>query len=269
MKRKGFTLIELSIVLLIVGLLIGGIISGKSLIINGKVRATIRDLNFYKSIINTFYDTYGYFPGDLPNASSYWSGASNGTGNRTIACSDTTPPPLPALPLPPAPCDFAWQHLYYADLMGGPLSGCNSGPVLPVSQKNISISEAAIAGAIIAYTNNLVIWQTLQTYLGTGVASLTSRYGISGVFIGGAYVAPVEQIYQIDMRMDDGIPSTGKILATSCINGACNCVTQTNYSTTINPATYTGNSVYNLKCTQTGVYVATRMPFLDYLAIGL
>ena len=258
MKRKGFTLIELSIVLLIVGLLIGGIISGKGLIINGKVRATIRDLNFYKSIINTFYDTYGYFPGDLPNASSYWSAASNGTGSRTIVCSTNTDP-----------CNLAWQHLYYADLMGGPLSGSNSGPILPVSQKNISISEGVIAAHIIAYTNNLVIWQTLQTYLGTSTASLTSRYGTSGVFIGGAYVAPIEQIYQIDLRMDDGIPSTGKILATSCIDGACSCITQTDYTTTINPASYIGNSVYNLKCTQTGVYVATRMPFLDYLAIGL
>ena len=66
--KKSFTLVELSIVLSILGILISGLLAGKKLIANSEVAATIKQIEIYRKAINTFYQTYGYLPGDFPNA---------------------------------------------------------------------------------------------------------------------------------------------------------------------------------------------------------
>ncbi len=66
--KKSFTLVELSIVLSILGILISGLLAGKKLITNSEVAATIKQIEIYRKAINTFYQTYGYLPGDFPNA---------------------------------------------------------------------------------------------------------------------------------------------------------------------------------------------------------
>ena len=66
--KRSFTLVELSIVLSILGILISGLLAGKKLIANSEVAATIKQIEIYRKAINTFYQTYGYLPGDFPNA---------------------------------------------------------------------------------------------------------------------------------------------------------------------------------------------------------
>jgi len=69
----GFTLIELSIVLVIIGLIVGGILVGQDLIRAAGVRAQITQIEKYHTAVNTFYGKYGYLPGDIPDpaASSF------------------------------------------------------------------------------------------------------------------------------------------------------------------------------------------------------
>ncbi len=64
MQRKGFTLVELSIVLVIVGLLIGGVLKGKAMIENAKIKKLKSDIDGLVSMMNTFQDKYGVIPGD-------------------------------------------------------------------------------------------------------------------------------------------------------------------------------------------------------------
>jgi prepilin-type N-terminal cleavage/methylation domain-containing protein len=65
--QKGFTLVELAIVMIVIGLLIGGIFSGLRLIENAQISKTIQDLKSIESAALTFRDTYGRLPGDLRN----------------------------------------------------------------------------------------------------------------------------------------------------------------------------------------------------------
>ncbi len=79
-EQTGFTLIELSIVLVIIGLIIGGVLVGQDLINAAGVRAQISQIDKYNAAVNTFQGKYGYLPGDIPDpvASQYGFGARGG-----------------------------------------------------------------------------------------------------------------------------------------------------------------------------------------------
>ena len=91
---RAFTLIELSIVLVVIGLIIGGILVGRDLIKAAEVRATITQLEKFQTAVATFKDKFGALPGDVqPNqvaqfgftAGAARSGAAgNGDGNGEI-----------------------------------------------------------------------------------------------------------------------------------------------------------------------------------------
>jgi prepilin-type N-terminal cleavage/methylation domain-containing protein len=66
-QNQGFTLIELSIVLVIIGLIVGGVLVGQNLIAAAAVRAQISQIEKYQTAANAFRGKYGYLPGDIPN----------------------------------------------------------------------------------------------------------------------------------------------------------------------------------------------------------
>jgi prepilin-type N-terminal cleavage/methylation domain-containing protein len=87
----GFTLIELSIVLVIIGLIVGGVLVGQNLISSAAVRATISQIEKYQTAANTFRGKFGYLPGDIPNPNAGQFGfqargqfAGEGDGNGII-----------------------------------------------------------------------------------------------------------------------------------------------------------------------------------------
>jgi prepilin-type N-terminal cleavage/methylation domain-containing protein len=65
--KSGFTLIEMSIVLVIIGLIVGGVLVGQSLISAAAMRAQISQIEKYNQAANTFFGKYGYLPGDIPS----------------------------------------------------------------------------------------------------------------------------------------------------------------------------------------------------------
>ena len=66
-KTRGFTLVELAIVLVIIGIILGAILKGQELINNAKVKRLQNDLRGLESAIWTFYDRTGRMPGDCDN----------------------------------------------------------------------------------------------------------------------------------------------------------------------------------------------------------
>lgn len=75
-QRSGFTLVELSIVLVVIGLLIGGILVGQSLIDSAKLNSTVRQIGQFDAGVMAFKAKYNYLPGDAP--------AFGGNGNGAI-----------------------------------------------------------------------------------------------------------------------------------------------------------------------------------------
>lgn len=74
-NRHAFSLVELSIVLVIIGLLIGGVLAGQSLIRAAELRSLVTDVNNFTSAVQNFRDQYKALPGDMLNATNYWGAA--------------------------------------------------------------------------------------------------------------------------------------------------------------------------------------------------
>src|SRR3954468_10609989 len=70
MRQRGFTLIEMSIVLVIIGLIVGGILKGQELIDSARQKNLISQIDGVKAGVTTFVDRYKALPGDFSRAST-------------------------------------------------------------------------------------------------------------------------------------------------------------------------------------------------------
>jgi prepilin-type N-terminal cleavage/methylation domain-containing protein len=84
--RQGFSLVELSIVLIILGLMTGGILAGKSLIQAAAVRSVMNSVNEYRVAYFTYKLKYHCVPGDCTNTSLFFPGMLDGDGDGLISC---------------------------------------------------------------------------------------------------------------------------------------------------------------------------------------
>lgn len=110
MKRnqKGFTLVEIAIVLVIIGLLIGGVLKGQAMIQNAKVKRVVKSADEVRAAFYTFYDKFGAYPGDENLAASPPSDTNDGNGNGLISAAE-------------AP--FVFQDLVLAGIIDGTFDG--------------------------------------------------------------------------------------------------------------------------------------------------
>ena len=110
--QSGFTLIEIAIVLVIIGLLLGGILKGQELITQGRIRNVSNDFQSMTAAINLYQDRYRALPGDDVGANTRWSSTTAGNGNGVIAGDYNTTTSTDESRL-------FWQHLRLAGLVGG------------------------------------------------------------------------------------------------------------------------------------------------------
>jgi|JI6StandDraft_1071083.scaffolds.fasta_scaffold250367_1 prepilin-type N-terminal cleavage/methylation domain-containing protein len=85
-RNRGFTLVEIAIVLVIIGLILGGILNAQSVIRNAQTKDSIKALTDMSTAARQFNDRYGMWPGDYTNAVASLPGLScaNGNGNGQI-----------------------------------------------------------------------------------------------------------------------------------------------------------------------------------------
>jgi len=91
-RKAGFTLVELSIVLVIIGLIIGGVLTGKQIMLNAQVTNAVNAIQAYEAQFQTYVQNYGAMPGDDRSATTRFSSAnipvdtssSNGTLEGTF-----------------------------------------------------------------------------------------------------------------------------------------------------------------------------------------
>ena len=81
--EAGFTLVEIAIVLVIIGLLLGGILKGQEMITQAKIKNAINDFNGVAVAVTSYQDRYRALPGDDPNATARWTvqAPASGDGN--------------------------------------------------------------------------------------------------------------------------------------------------------------------------------------------
>jgi prepilin-type N-terminal cleavage/methylation domain-containing protein len=63
-RQAGFTLVEIAIVMVIIGLLIGGVLKGQAMVQNAKVKRVVKQADEVRAAVMAFYDKYGVYPGD-------------------------------------------------------------------------------------------------------------------------------------------------------------------------------------------------------------
>lgn len=117
-KQTGFTLVEIAIVLVIIGLLLGGILKGQEMITQAKIKNVVNDFNGITAAVNSYQDRYRALPGDDLTAGSRWTGAPVGNGNGQIGATTDAYNETPT-PTSPKENNVFWLHLRLAGFVGG------------------------------------------------------------------------------------------------------------------------------------------------------
>jgi prepilin-type N-terminal cleavage/methylation domain-containing protein len=85
-KQQGFTLVEIAIVLVIIGLLLGGVLKGQELINSAKVKNFASDIRNISTFVYAYQDRFRALPGDDPRANTNFTGGVLATTPAAAAC---------------------------------------------------------------------------------------------------------------------------------------------------------------------------------------
>ena len=192
--QTGFTLIEIAIVLVIIGLLLGGILKGQELITQGRIRNVGNDFQSVTAAVNLYQDRYRALPGDDPSAAGRWTAAgsttTSGSGDGTIGTGTAATPAYNSTIITDESRLF-WQHLRLAGLIGGPTTtgavGTANPPNAVSGVTGVQNSAFGILGLVVC-SNNLPakIAQAIDSQFDDGNAITGTMRGTTGTAAGTA-----------------------------------------------------------------------------------
>jgi len=224
-SQKGFTLIELSIVLVIIGLIVGGILVGQDLIKAAEIRATVAQVEKYNSAVNTFRTKYNGIPGDILNTQAASFGLFNETTSGGVAGHEDGNGLIEggasgiAASAVGETVDF-WRHLSDASLIDAQLGTTGNSLIVNttgVLTGAVTIADQSFPPTKLSPPQHFIVFSAsglnyFEMMPVTGVTSSDYTLGATGI-------TPI-QAYNIDIKLDDGNPNTGIVNAQS--TGAVN-----------------------------------------------
>lgn len=230
--NQGLTLLEMAIVLMIIAVIAAGVLLGRSLLVSSQLQTVMTDADNYIKVIDNFKQAHGGLPGDLPNAESLWgtdsigcpagggsTGTCNGNGDGKIGpfCNGSIFDVIYAYE-----AARVWQHLNSAGLYINALTGINptsgSGDIETVA--GVNTPKGAIDGS--AFVAMWLDTQSPATCTTAGLLESSGPYGNSVILVGKVQtwgndtmdttpILTTDQASQIDAKIDDGVPATGKV----------------------------------------------------------
>ena len=191
-SEAGFTLVEIAIVLVIIGLLLGGVLKGQEMITQAKIKNIINDFNGVTVAVTSYQDRYRAIPGDDQNASTRWttqapaSGNGDGVINVLNKYKDNDTGGTGGAPAASAESNLFWQHLRIAGFVPGLTSGTGSGSPPPNAAGGIIGVESGVVGTKgLGFTSLIICFSNL----------------------------PEKVASAVDGQMDDAKPASGQIRA--------------------------------------------------------
>jgi prepilin-type N-terminal cleavage/methylation domain-containing protein len=189
--QKGFTLVEIAIVLVIIGLLLGGILKGQEMITQAKIKNVIADMSGVSAAMYGYQDRYRALPGDDKAANPRWSSADAGDGDGIIEGTylSTT--------ATDESVNF-WHHLRLAGFVSG------TGTEQPFNA--VSGRMGVQTGDGTANTPGAV----LATAADPGPPAVAAVPGFGSLMMCSANL-PDKIAISVDAQMDDGVGRTGSV----------------------------------------------------------
>lgn len=218
--HRAFSLVELSIVLVILGLLVGGVLSGQSLIRAAELRSVTATYSTYAAAVRSFQDKYFALPGDMTNATQFW-GSAGGTG-ADIACftAQTTGARNTCNgngdgQIFSSAFDYSerfasWKHLANAGLIEGNYSGVTAGAAGTYTESlGTNVPRAKLSNGFF----DLTFEPANATLYATASQLNINAIGIYATGSAARGILKPEEAWNIDTKFDDGSPVYGKVWA--------------------------------------------------------
>ncbi len=173
--QSGFTLVEIAIVLVIIGLLLGGVLKGQELITQAKIKNVANDFNGLTAGIYAYQDRYKRLPGDDPGATRWSLITKAGDGDNIVEG--------------------------------------NYGSVADTDESRLFWAELRLAGFVAGATNTLAIAATQPINAAGGIVGIQhGGLGLAGLVICSSSL-PTKIAESIDGQFDDGNATTGNVRA--------------------------------------------------------
>jgi prepilin-type N-terminal cleavage/methylation domain-containing protein len=262
-SERGFTIVEMAIVLLIISLVIGATFTGKELLRNSQIRSIYTDTERYIGLVQQFTEKYGGLPGDMYDAESVWGQAAAGAscdttnnGNKTTCNGDgdgqiETGVTTGAGGVETAEIFRAWQHIYNAGMLETNLRGIpgSGGTNHAVVTDTLAAYPPNVPRSLFEGTGFTLYYQAVGNaafFTATDVYNHILLFGKeTSVGITNAAALLPKEAHQIDAKVDDGLPGIGSV-RTYVSTSQANCATTAVASTAAYLVTYETAPTCNL-----------------------
>ena len=214
-NNQGFTLLEVGIVIVIIGLIVGAITVGQEMVRGTELKNFMTELNQFNVAVNGFEDKYNRLPGDSDTATRYWGiagGAGSdatcyGTASVNTTCNGDNNGEVAA-----GTESFRfWQHLQLAGFITGEFNGTTGAGSANHAVPGTNSPDSKVTGGAWSMAFDATKSGDANYYDGAYGNVFYFGSGTSNNVTRGIALSPTEA-FNLDDKIDDGLPAYGKVL---------------------------------------------------------